>query len=158
MSITTTEVHDAPADRPAAGGRKRLVVVVPVVLLVLGAAAAWLQVFAPEADGDDAEIELTEGEIVSLEPQTTSLGEAKLHHARVAVAVVLAEGIDPAVVPPRAALLQDALLRELATMDADGIRSAEGSDDLRRRLSEDARGIWEGDQVIRVVLTELLVQ
>lgn len=155
MSVATTEVLEAPDD--AKGGKGKLLLIIGVLVL-LGAAAAWFLVFAPDGDADDADTELIEGEIVTLEPQTTTLGEAKLHHARVALAVVLAEGIDPAVVPLRAALLQDALLQELATMDADGIRSADGSNALRQRLSEDAREIWEEDEVVRVVLTELLVQ
>jgi flagellar protein FliL len=157
VSVATTEVLQVPTDPPKRGKRK-LLLAVGIVVLLVGAAAAWSLVLAPDGDIEDGEDALVEGAIVTLEPQTTTLGEARLHHARVAVAVVLAEGIDPAVVPLRAALLQDALLRELATMDVDGIRSSEGSDALRQRLSQDAREIWEEDQVIRIVLTELLVQ
>lgn len=150
----TTEVLEAP---PEGRSRKRLVLIVAAVVVLLAAAAAvWLFVLAPDAGAEGAP--LVEGEIVSLPPQTTTLGEAGLHHARVALAVVLAEKVDPAVVEPKAALLQDALLRELATMDADGVRSAEGSDALRSRLTDQAREIWPDDQVVRVVLTELLVQ
>jgi flagellar protein FliL len=157
VSVATTEVLQVPT-APPKGGKRRLLLVVGIVMMLIGAAAAWFLILAPDGNVEDVEVALVEGAIVTLEPQTTTLGEAKLHHARVAVAVVLAEGIDPAVVPPRAALLQDALLRELATMDVDGVRGAEGSDALRQRLSQDAREIWEEDQVIRIVLTELLVQ
>lgn len=153
--MSATEVLEEAEEAPRKGRSTWLLIGVLVLLLAV-AAAVWFLVLAP--DGAEADAELLEGEIVSLEPQTTTLGEAKLHHARVALAVVLAEGVDPAVVAPRAALLQDALIRELSTMDADGVRSSEGSDALRQRLSADAKQIWEEDEVIRVVLTELLVQ
>lgn len=155
MTIATTEVLEPPAEASRGGSKLRLALIGVSVVLAT-AAAVWFLVLAPDAEA--ADVPLEEGEIVSLEPQTTTLGEARLHHARVALAVVLVEGVDPAIVTPKAALLQDALLRELATMDADGVRSSAGSDGLRDRLTEDARLIWDEDQVVRVVLTELLVQ
>lgn len=155
MSIATTEVLEAA--EPSPRDKKRLLIaLLAVVLLLVAAGAVWFLLLAPDAEA--AEEPIVEGEIVSLEPQTTTLGDAEVTHARVALAVVLAEGVDPQVVPAKTPLLQDALLRELATMDATSIRSAEGSDLLRERLSAEAREIWEEGEVVRVVLTELLVQ
>lgn len=157
MSVAATEALMAPDEGDRRSRRRLLLLLLPVILLVLGGcAAAWFLVFAPDADAGEPAI--VEGEIVALEPQTTTLGGGSLRHARVAVAIVLAEGVDPTVVAERSELLQDALLRELADMDAEGLRSAAGSDRLRRRLSEEAVTIWEEGQVVRVVLTELLVQ
>jgi flagellar basal body-associated protein FliL len=110
-----------------------------------------------DADGDGVDPSELDGEIVALPPMTTTVGEASMHHARVAVAVVLSHGQDPAVVEMRAPLLQDALLRELAEMDGPTVRSAEGSDALRAALSREAEDIWGDDVVRRVILTELLI-
>lgn len=147
---TTTQVEETAAPT---GGKKKLVVAV-VALAAVGA-AAWYFLLGGPAEASDAPP--VDGEIVALEPQTTTLGRDGIH-ARVALAVVLAEGTDPVVVTERAPLLQDALLRELATMDASTVRSAEGSDQLRAHLTEEAHGIWDEEAVRRVVLTELMVQ
>lgn len=158
MSATTTTAASAAAttaEVTKGGNLKKIVLMLVVAALVSG--AAWF--FLLKGDAAEAEpAPVVEGEIAVLEPQTTTLGNAGLHHARIALGVVLVEGVAPDVVPPKAALLQDALLRELATMSGDDLRSAEGSDGLRDRLSQDAREIWGEDVAVRVVLTELLLQ
>lgn len=154
-AAVTTAVTEAEPDVPARG--RRWILVVLVLVLLLGAAATWFLVLAPDAGAEEDET-LEDGEIVVLEPLTTTTGTSGLRHARVTMAVVLVDGVDPEVVAPRAALLQDALLREVATMDADRLRSPEGSDALRSSLSAQAREIWGSDIVQRVVLTEFLVQ
>lgn len=135
-------------------GRLRLVLVGLVVLLA-AAAAVWFLVLAP-AEAEPGEP--VEGAVVALDPLTTTTGTASLSHARVALALVLAEGSDEATVVERAPLLQDALLREVATMNADQLRSSEGSDALRANLTAHAQQVWPDGEVLRVVLTELLVQ
>lgn len=153
MSATLADVAVAPE---ATTKKSKLpLVLVLVVLLLGGGAAAW---FLLGGDGDDAPAEAVDGAIVPLEPLTTTLGEAGLRHARISVALVLADGESPSVVAPKQALLLDAVLREVARMDGDHLRSAEGSDQLRERLSGAAQDIWGEEVVRRVVLTELLVQ
>ncbi|GGI06715.1 flagellar basal body-associated FliL family protein [Egicoccus halophilus] len=135
--------------------KKKLFVLVGALAVVITAAAAWFLLLAPQ----DAEAaEPVDGEIVTFEPLTTTLGVSSPSHARVSLAIVLSEGTDPALIEPKQALLQDALLQEIAAMQADQLRSAEGSDQLRQALTADARAIWGDDVVRRVVLTELLVQ
>lgn len=131
---------------------RRLLLV--VLVLIGGAAAAGYLLLG---GGDEVEPPEVDGEIVTLEPMTTTVGESSMHHARVAVAVVLSEGEDPTLVEDRSALLQDALLRELARMDGAEVRSAEGSDALRAALTEEAKEIWGEAVIRRVVLTELLI-
>lgn len=137
--------------------RKKLLVLV-AALVVLGGIGAGAWLFLGSASADEPPPEEVDGEIVPLEPLTTTVGEASLHHARVTLAVVLGAEADPLVVEERVALLQDALLREIARMDAEQLRSAEGSDGLRERLSAQAQEIWGEEVVRRVLLTELLVQ
>ena len=138
------------------GRSRRLLLAVAVVAVILIGAGGWL-LLGPAA-ADEPPAEEVDGEIVTLEPLTTTVGEASLHHARVTLAVVLTQDADPAVIEPRVALLKDALLRELARVDAEQLRSAEGSDGLRERLSADGQEIWGAEVVRRVLLTELLVQ
>ncbi|WP_052668831.1 flagellar basal body-associated FliL family protein [Nitriliruptor alkaliphilus] len=157
MSATT-----APAppelfedEESASGGKRKLLLILLAVLLV-GGAAAWFLVIAPGGEAEAAEV--VEGTVLPLDPLTTTTGTAALHHARVALALVLVEGADEEVITARAPLLQDALLREVATMNADVLRSADGSNQLRVNLTSHAQEIWPDGEVMRVVLTELLVQ
>lgn len=138
------------------GKSKKLLLIGAVVILLLAGVAAWWFFLKPA--GDEVPPEAVDGEIVALEPLTTTLGVASPSHARVSLAVVLTESADPTVIDDRKALLQDALLQEIAVMDADQLRSAEGSAQLRAALTEDAQTIWGDDVVRRIVLTELLVQ
>ncbi len=156
MSATIAPAPAAPGtDAPPGRSRKKLLLIgLPLLLAV--AAAVWFFVLAPSGEAEAGEV--VEGVIVSLEPQTTTTGTAALHHARVALGLVLVEGADETVITARAALLQDALLQEVAAMDADLLRSAAGSDQLRTNLTAHARRIWPDGEVLRVVLTELLVQ
>jgi flagellar protein FliL len=155
MTATLTDV--AELDVPTARRTLPLVLALVLVLLLGGGAAFWFLVLSGD-EAQEAEVEVVEGEIVTLEPLTTTLGEAGLRHARIGMAVVLAEGQDPLVVAPKEALLKDALLREVALLDADVLRSSEGSAMLREQLSAEARDILGEEVVVRVVLTELLIQ
>lgn len=157
MSATTVAAPDAQVleEAPAARRRGKLLVVLTVAIL-LGGAAAWWFLLAPS--GDDEGGEVVEGAIVTLEPMTTTTGAAGIHHARVGIALVLTEDGSEADIPPKIALMQDALLQAVAERDADTLRSADGSDALRVELTEAAQTIWSPDDVARVVLTELLVQ
>lgn len=154
MSATTAPAPPVAPAEDAPKGKKKLIVIVLAILLV--GAAAWFFLLAPQDEAGAAEV--VDGAVVPLEAMTTTTGTAALHHARVALALVLAEDADAATVTARAPLLQDALLREIATMDADHLRSAAGSDQLRTNLTAHAQEVWPDGEVLRVVLTELLVQ
>jgi flagellar basal body-associated protein FliL len=152
--VSTQEVL-VDEEEEATGGRSRkLLVVIAVVFLGLAGGGWW---FLGPASAEEAPADV-DGEIVALPALTTTLGQASLHHARVSLAVVLVEGADAEVITLRTALLQDRLLQEVATMNADQVRSPDGSEQLRTRLSAAAKEIWGEEVVRRVVLTELLVQ
>jgi flagellar protein FliL len=136
-------------------GRRKLVLVLLVVVLAAAGGGWW---FLGPAAADDEPPADVDGEIVAVPPMTTTVGRSSLHHARVSLAIVLTVDADPLEVEPRLPLLQDALLREMAGLTAEELRSAEGSDALRARLSVAARELWGEEVVRRVILTELLVQ
>jgi flagellar basal body-associated protein FliL len=147
-------MSDLPIEAEAPARTRRLLPIVGLAVVLALAGGWWLFGVADAAEDPTA----IDGEIVDLEPMTTTVGERGIHHARVGLAIVLTEAADASQVGPRQALLQDALLREISSLDADTVRSAEGSDRLRARLSETAQEIWGPDVVRRVVLTELMVQ
>lgn len=149
MSEAVIEPEGRPSSR-----RRLLLILAGVLLLAVLGGGWWAFGMANAAE----KIPDVDGPIVPLEPLTTTVGEDGIHHARVSVAVVLTVRADPEEIEPRVPLLKDALLKEVSATDADTIRSAEGSDRLRARLSEQARDIWGEEVVRRVVLTELLVQ
>ncbi len=155
MSVTETiPVEDPELEDEEGGGRSRLVTVLAVLALLVsvGGGAWWffLADHEPEPPAD--------GEVVVLPSLTATTGNATLRHARIAIGIVLVEGEETVVVDQKIPLLQDALLREIAQMDADELRSPDGSDQLRRQLTADAHEIWGEEVVRRVILTELLVQ
>jgi flagellar basal body-associated protein FliL len=139
----------------AAPSRLRRILPLGALALVLALAGGWWLLGPADAAEDPTALD---GEIVELPAMTTTVGERGIQHARVGLAVVLTEDADPADIEHRLPLLQDALLRELARLDADEVRSSEGSDRLRESLSQKAKEIWGADVVRRVLLTELMVQ
>lgn len=155
MSATTAPAPTLLEAEAAPSGKRKLIVIAVILLLVAGGAAKFLLGSGVE-EAEAAEV--IEGAVVPLEPLTTTTGTATLSHARVALALVLVEGADEVTVTERAPLLQDALLREVATLNADQLRSSEGSDQLRAALTAHAQEIWPEGEVLRVILTELLVQ
>jgi flagellar basal body-associated protein FliL len=153
MSATTADVTEESADRPRS--RRRLLVLGLLALLLTGAGTGWWMLGpagAEEAPRD------ADGTIVAIPAMTTTVGRSSLHHARVSMAIVLSEEATPRDVEGSLPLLQDALLREMAGLTADELRSVEGSDALRARLTAAARQLWGEEVVRRVILTELLVQ
>ena len=155
MSVTETiPVPDPELEDEEGGGRSRVfVLLVVLALLVTAGGGAWWFFLADREPPPPAD-----GEVVVLPALTTTTGNSTLRHARIALGIVLVDGEDPEVVDRMIPLLQDALLREIAEMDADQLRSPDGSDQLRRQLTADAHDIWGEELVRRVILTELLVQ
>ena len=156
MSVNTMPPEASHFEPEVARNASRRWILLLLLLVLLGAGgfAAWWFGWIPQKEA----VEPGDGEIVVLEPLTTTLGEANLRHARVTMAVVLTEGEPAELVARHAPLLQDALLREVAAMDADELRSSQGSETLRARLNTEAKSIWGEEVVRRVLLTELLMQ
>lgn len=152
--MSATETYQlAPDEGAEEPGKRRWPLVLLVVMLLLAASAAsWWWFVEREAP------EVTDGEVVVLEPLTTTTGNATLRHARISLGIVLTDRAEPGDVRPQVALLQDELLRLVAEMDGDQLRGPQGSAMLRGSLTETAHELWGEDVVRRVVLTELLVQ
>lgn len=144
-------------------GRKlKLAVLVVVFLAAAGVAGSFvLRGGAAEGKKDGAgnmAEELREGEVVEVEPLTVNLAEPGLHYARVGLGLVLVEGADGGEVTARLALLKDALISTVASFGSRTLVTVEGQEKLRRALTRVAHEVYGEDTVLRVVLTELVVQ
>jgi flagellar protein FliL len=147
-----SEAVAAPA-RPA---KKRLILVIVPALLVVAGVAGYLLRPAPADAGPPPPP--PEGEIVEVAQLTANLAGPELHYARVAFSVVLVDGKAAGDVQARFPLVRDAALSELAGTTPDQLRGTEGVEGLRDRLSERAVALYPDGEVLRVVLTELVVQ
>jgi flagellar protein FliL len=99
-----------------------------------------------------------EGEVVDVALLTTNVGGGAGTYVRVGFAAVLQEGVTADQVGDRFALLKDAALTEVSKFDGASLATPAGQRSLRQALTARAHEIWPDGEVMRVVLTELLVQ
>lgn len=136
--------------------KKLLFVAGALVLFAAGGFAALKMLEPAEAAEPVAEPTVEEGAVLEVAEMTASLGSA--HLARVGIAVVLsAEAVEEQVVG-RFPLVKDAAIDEIASSDPARLATPEGVDDLRARLTARATTLYPDGDVLRVVLTELIVQ
>jgi flagellar protein FliL len=159
----TAATMDAPVAAPIAEGerpkrRKLLLLVIGAVVLAgLGAAAAFFFLLSD----DEAAAEpppVVEGEVVEVAQMTLNLAGPQTHYARVSFAAVLEEKADAEKVKLRFPLVKDAVITEVGTFTAEVLRTPEGVEQLRERLTERVVGLYPEGEVVRVVFTELVVQ
>lgn len=158
--MATTKTAPAPATA-AAPPRSALRTVLAAVLagLVLGGAAyAFLPRPGDPVGASQVEAQPEEGEIVDVAELTVNVAGDSVHYARVGFAVVLSADAPADVVTPELALLKDAAISEIGRFSAEELRTPEGGDALRAALTTRARELWPGGEVLRVVLTGLVVQ
>lgn len=142
------------------GKKKMLLLVVPVAVVSAGAGAFFLrggsaEAAAPTTTSTYAPVE---GEVIEVDQLTVNLVGEEDRYARVGFALVLAEGVSSGEVGKRVPLLRDAAISVLTEFTADELRTAEGMERLRARLSEESIALFEHGEVLRAVLTELIVQ
>lgn len=142
---------------------KLLMIVGAVVVIGLGAFVG-LKVFgggSEDAETAAAEAEATEesadGEVLELDTITTVVGgEGDL--ARVSLALVLSEDAIADTVSSRLPVVKDATVREVARSNSQQLLTPDGADDLRARLKDRTDEIYADGEVLRVLITELVVQ
>ncbi|HSK97482.1 MAG TPA: flagellar basal body-associated FliL family protein [Euzebyales bacterium] len=155
-----------PADAEGNGekkgkGKRKLLIIIGVVVVIAAGAFAGLQFLGgsdAEAGEEASESEPpAEGEVLDVATLTTVAGGNSL--ARVGLAVVLSETATADTVSGRFPLLKDAAVSELASTMGEDLRTAEGADALRRRLTKRAKeDIYPDGEVLRVLITELVIQ
>lgn len=154
----TAESSDAPTEEGAEpkGGKKKLLMIVLPLLLVAGGGGYFMFGMG----GNEAPTETTiavpvEGDLLAVETMTVNLPDD--HYAKVGFALVLDSMADPAMVEMKIPLIKDAALSILTGFDAQELSTKEGMERLRTELSDYASTEFP-DEVLRVVLTEMLVQ
>ena len=99
----------------------------------------------------------TPGPVIDLGDLTINLAEAQ-RYALVGLAVELGKTADPATITTQMPLLKDAGVRKLNGQTAATLLSAAGQDTVRTELTDQAQQIFGKDKIVRVLLTEVVVQ
>jgi flagellar FliL protein len=157
MAATTTTLPepDLEETEEPRGRSKRKLVLLLVAVLVVAGAAWWL---LGRGGDEEADAEPVEGLVVEVAQMTVNLAGEDLHYVRFAFALVLAADVLPGDVERRFALLKDAALSSVQSFTEAELRTPEGTDRLRAELTRHAHDVYADGRVVRVVLTELLVQ
>lgn len=144
----------------ATKGRGRLIGIGGGVVVLLGV------VYFMFLGGGGGEVEAgvtttivpVEGAVIESDQMTVTLADEPVRYARITFAVVLPEGGDSALVGDKMPLLKDGVLDVVAGLSASDLVGQEGLDTLRSDLTAKALEIYTEGEVLRVVLTEVLVQ
>lgn len=148
------------AEEEAKKGKGKLIGIVGGVVVLLGA----VYFLFLGGGGGEAEAGVTtttipvEGAVIESDQMTITLADDPVRYARITFAVVLPEGGDSTVVGDRMPLLKDGVLDVVAGMTAADLIGPEGLTGLRTDLTSKALEIYDEGEVLRVVLTEVLVQ
>ena len=142
------------------GGKKKLImIVVPIVAVIAAGAGFFLR------SGDTAAaavptttIPVVEGDVIEVDTMTVNLIGEEGRYARIGFAVVLDSTADSGAVGKKMPLMRDATLMVMTEFDSVELQTAEGMDRLRKELSDAVVAIFPDGEVIRAVLTELIVQ
>ena len=142
-------------------GKKVLIIAVVGVLAVAGG-GAWFFLGGEPADASEAEVteatEPVEGPVIEGDQMTVNLADEDQRYARITFAVVLAPEADSATVGERIPLLKDAILDVVSAYRAEDLRGPEALVSLRSAFTEKAHDVYAEGEVMRVAITELLVQ
>jgi flagellar FliL protein len=156
----------AEEEEAKGGGKKKLLMIVLPAVLVLAGGGYFMMGGSGDAEAAEAEAaaaaaaeEVVEGEVIEVGKMTVNLAdEDELRYARVGIAVVLSATADSAVVGTKIPLVQDSAITVIAGMTSGELRSPAGIETLRSMLTADAQEIFPDGDVVRVVLTEMIIQ
>jgi flagellar basal body-associated protein FliL len=142
-------------------GKGKLIGIVVGVLVLLG--VAYFMFLGGGGDGsEEAGVTTTtviaDGPVIEVDEMTITLADDPVRYARLKFAVVLPEGGDTTVVGDRVPLLKDAVLSAVSGYTVDQLVGADALNTLRDQLTASALTVFTEGEVLRVVITEVLVQ
>jgi flagellar FliL protein len=141
-------------------GKGKLIGIIGGVLVLLG--AVYFLFLGGGGGEDEAGVTTTtvpvEGPVIEVDQMTVTLADIPVRYARLKFAVVLPEGGDTSVVGDRVPVLKDAVLDVVSGYTASELMGPDALSTLRERLTASALSVFTEGEVLRVVLTEVLVQ
>ncbi len=146
---------------PEKGGKGKLIGIIGGVVVLLGAVYF---LFLGGGGGGEEEAGVTtttvpvEGPVIEVDEMTITLSDDPVRYARIRFAVVLPEGGDTTVVGDRVPVLKDAVLDVVSGYTASQLVGPDALGGLREELTAQALTVFTEGEVLRVVLTEVLVQ
>lgn len=151
----------AADEAPEKGGNKKklmiggggVVVLAIVGFLFLGGGGG-----DPEAADTTTTTVVMEGAVIESDEMTVNLADESVRYARIKVGLVLPVDGDSTTVGERMPILKDSILGVLGRYDAATLLEPDTLDELRQRFTDEANEVWTEGEVLRVVITELLVQ
>ena len=136
-------------------------------LMMIGGGVAALAVvgylFLGGGGGDTEAMATTttvvvEGAVIESDEMTVNLTDTSVRYARIKVGLVLPLDGDSTTVGERMPILKDSILGVVGRYDAETLLAPDTLDELRQRFTDEANEVWSDGEVLRVVITELLVQ
>ena len=147
-------------EEPKKGGKGKLIGMIGGVLVLL--CAVYFLFLGGGGGEEEAGVTTTtipvEGAVIEVDEMTITLTDSPVRYARLKFAVVLPEGGDSTVVGERIPILKDAVLDVVSAYGAEDLMGPDGLGDLRDELTAQALTVFTEGEVLRVVLTEVLVQ
>jgi flagellar basal body-associated protein FliL len=140
-------------------GKGKLVAIVIAAMLVGGIGAKFTVLSSGKAGTPKPTPTPTPtpGPVIDLGDLTINLAEPS-RYALVGLAVELGKTADPATITTQMPLLKDAGVRKLNGLPAATLLSSAGQDTVRAELTDQAQQIFGKDKIVRVLLTEVVVQ
>lgn len=147
-------------DEAKKGKGKLLMIIVPVILALGAGAYFFLMKGSPEETAAATTTTVPqEGDVIEVGDLTVTLADTTaLRYAKVGIAVVLSQTADSGLVGNRVPLIQDAAITVLTHFTAEQLLTDTGLEDLRKQLTDATVELFPDGDVMRVVLTQLVVQ
>jgi flagellar basal body-associated protein FliL len=154
-----TDIAAAQEGAAKTKGKGKLIAIVIAAMLV-GGVGAKFTILSGGKSGTPKPVPTptpTPGPVIDLGDLTINLAEPS-RYALVGLAVELGKTADPATITTQMPLLKDAGVRKLNGMPAATLLSQAGQDQVRAELTDQAQQIFGKDKIVRVLLTEVVVQ
>ena len=138
---------------------KGKIIIILVVVLVAGIGAKFTVLSGGKAGKATPAPDPTPtpGVVIDLGTMTITLADPG-RYALVGLAVELGKTATAEKFTPEMPLLKDATVRKLAGWTAAKLLSTTGQEDVRTQLTDQAQQLFGKDSVVKVLLTELIVQ
>jgi len=147
-------------EEPKKKSKVKLIGMVGGAVVLLG--AVYFMFLGGGGGEDEASVTTTtvpvEGAVIEVDEMTVTLSDDPVRYARLKFAVVLPEGGDSAAVGDRVPVLKDAVLDVVSAYTAAELVGPDALATLREQLTAQAHTVYTDGEVLRVVLTEVLVQ